>query len=119
MAIIILSIFIGLITGVVQFFLLYKFVTSVTGGQMGKKTVIFGLTQFLFPFAVLVICAFLLTDNLMWIGIAAAASLIISAVIRFVFASRFDELKKSNELKKSKELKSSKENSKEQKKKKV
>ena len=101
MLIIILSVLIGLVTGIIQFFLLYKFVTSVTGGKQGIKTLIFAVTQFLFPFAVLVLCAFLLTDNLMWIGIGAAASLIISAVIRFIFAPRFDK-KKSEKKKKGK-----------------
>ena len=90
MPIIILSIFIGVVTGVIQFYLLYKFVTSVTGGKSGSKTAIFAITQFLFPFAVLVICAFLLTDNLMWIGIGAAASLIISAIIKFILTPKFE-----------------------------
>jgi len=97
MPVILLSILIGIITGVIQFYLLYKFVTSVTGGKSGIRTLIFAITQFLFPFAVLVICAFLLTDNLMWIGIGAAASLIICAVIRFVFAPRFEKKEKAKD----------------------
>ena len=95
MLIILLCIFIGIVTGVIQFYLLYKFVTSVTGGKSGIKTIIFAVTQFLFPFAVLVICAFLLTDNLMWIGIGAAASLITCAVVRFVFAPGFEKKEKT------------------------
>jgi len=97
---IILSIFIGLVTGVVQFFLLFKFVVTVTSGKSGSKTVLFGITQFLFPFAVLVVCAFLLRDTLMWVGIGAAASLIICAVIKFVFASKLDWMSSSNSKKK-------------------
>ena len=85
---IILSIFIGLVTGVVQFFLLFKFVVTLTGRKSGSKTVLFAITQFLFPFAVLVLCAFLLTDTLMWVGIGAAASLIICAIVKFVLTSK-------------------------------
>ena len=92
---IIIGLVIGLVTGVIQFYLLYKFVTSVTGGKAGKKTVIFAITQFMFPFAVLLLCAFLLTDSLMWVGIGAAASLITCAVIKFVFVSK----QKSSETK--------------------
>ena len=85
---IVIGILIGLVTGVIQFFLLYKFVTSVTGGKAGKKTVVFAVTQFMFPFAVLLLCAFLLTDSLMWVGIGAAVALISSAVIKFVLVSK-------------------------------
>ena len=103
MPLILLSIFIGLVTGVVQFFLLFKFVTTVTSGKFGNKTVLFAITQFLFPFAVLVLCAFLLTDNLMWVGISAAASLIICAVARFVFAPRLEKKPDKKSVKKSKQ----------------
>jgi len=105
MWIILLSIFIGLVTGAIQFYLLYKFVTSVTGGKAGSKTIIFAITQFLFPFVVLLLCAFLLTDNLMWVGIGAAASLITSAVIRFVFASKFEKKPDKNAKNNSKKKK--------------
>ncbi|MCL2821126.1 MAG: hypothetical protein FWD38_09970 [Oscillospiraceae bacterium] len=98
MLIILLSILIGLVTGVIQFYLLYKFVTSVTGGKSGLRTLIFAITQFLFPFAVLVLCAFLLTDNLMWVGIGAGTSLIACAVIKFVFMSKHE--KKNTDKKK-------------------
>jgi len=85
---IIIGLLIGLVTGTIQFFLLSKFVTSVTGGKPGSKTVIFAITQFFFPFAVLIICAFLIGDSLMWVGIGIASALIISAVIKFVFVSK-------------------------------
>ena len=85
---IIIGLLIGLVTGLIQFLLLSKFVTSVTGGKPFSKTVIFAITQFLFPFAVLIICAFLIGDSLMWVGIGIASALIISAVIRFVFVSK-------------------------------
>ena len=88
---IILGIFIGLIAGVVQFYLLFKFVRSVTGGKFSNKTVLFAITQFLFPFAILVICAFLLPDSLMWVGIGMASALIGCAIVRFVFAPKFEK----------------------------
>jgi len=99
---IILGLLVGIITGVVQFFLLYKFVTSVTSGKSGMKTVIFAITQFLFPFLVLVACAFLLQDSLMWVGIGTGASLIVSAIIKFVFVNKatVPEKKKNGKNKK-------------------
>ena len=83
-----LSIFIGVITGIVQFLLLRKFTGAVSKGKMTGKTVIFAITQFLFPFAVLVLCAFLITDSLMWVAIGIASALIICAVTKFVFTSK-------------------------------
>jgi len=91
-----IGLLIGIVTGVLQFLLLFKFVTSVTGGKFGSKTVMFAITQFLFPFAVLVVCAFLISDSLMWVGIGIASALIICAVVKFVFASK---LGKSNNKK--------------------
>ena len=88
---IIVGLLIGLVTGAIQFFLLFKFVTSVTGGKSSTKTIIFAITQFFFPFVILVICAFLIGDSLMWVGIGIASALIIGAIIRFVFASKFTE----------------------------
>ena len=85
---IIVALFIGIVTGIIQFFLLSKFVTSVTGSKFGNKTVLFALTQFLFPFAVLIVCAFLIGDYLMWVGIGIASALIIGAIIKFVFVSK-------------------------------
>jgi accessory gene regulator protein AgrB len=84
----IIAVFVGLATGVVQFLLLYKFVTSVTGGKAGSKTLLFAVTQFLFPFVILVACAFLLPSGLMWLGIGAAASLVTCAVVKFVFLTK-------------------------------
>jgi len=84
----IIALLVGLATGAVQFYLLFKFVNNVTGEGIGKKTILFALTQFLFPFAVLVICAFLLPENLLWVGIGIAVALIIFAVVRFVRVSK-------------------------------
>ena len=83
-----LGFLIGAVSGVIQFYLLLKFTTSVSGGKISGRTVIFAITQFLFPFAVLLLCALFLNENLMWVGIGMAASLIISAVVKFVFMSK-------------------------------
>ena len=85
---IVIGLIVGIITGIIQFYLLSKFVTTVTGGKSGSKTLIFALTQFLFPFAILIICAFLIGDSLMWVGIGIASALIIGAVIKFVIVSK-------------------------------
>ena len=84
----IIAVVVGIATGAVQFFLLYNFITSVTGGKTGTKTLIFAITQFIFPFAILVICAFLFPNSLLWAGIGMASSLIICAVIRFIKVSK-------------------------------
>ena len=88
MLVILLGLFIGVVAGAVQFFLLFKFVRNVTGGKMGSKTLLFAVTQFFFPFTILVICAFLLPESLMWVGIAMASSLIICSVIKFILTAR-------------------------------
>ena len=99
----IIAVIVGIATGVVQFFLLYKFVTSVTGGKAGSKTVLFAITQFLFPFVILVICAFVLPSGLMWLGIGAAASLVSCAVVKFVFMSKKKDSSDKSKGKKSKD----------------
>ena len=88
---VIIGLLIGIATGAVQFILLLKFVISVTAGKAGLKTLFFALTQFLFPFAILVVCAFLIYDSLMWAGIGIAASLITCGVVKFVFMSKSDK----------------------------
>jgi len=98
----IIAVFVGIATGVVQFLLLYKFVTSVTGGKAGSKTVIFAITQFLFPFVILVIFAFLLPSGLMWLGIGAAASLVTCAVVKFVFMTKKKDVPDKSKRKKKK-----------------
>ena len=95
----IVAVLVGIATGAVQFFLLFKFVTSVTGSKAGTKTLLFAVTQFLFPFTVLVIFAFLLPNNLMWAGIGIAASLITCAIVRFVKVSKQKEQTKKKKKK--------------------
>jgi len=81
---------IGVIAGVIQFLLLQLFTgtLSKSKGKVSGRSVLFALTQFLFPFVVLVACAFLLVDSLMWVGIGMASALIICAVTRFIITAR-------------------------------
>ena len=89
MIIIMLGFAIGAVSGVIQFFLLSKFTGAITKGKVGGKTVLFVVTQFLLPFAVLFLCAILLgVEALMMVGIGIAAALIISALIKFFFFSK-------------------------------
>ena len=83
-----LGFIIGAVSGVVQYLLLSKFTGSLTGSKFGKKTVLFAVTQFLFPFAVLVVCAFLLSDELLLVAIGIASALIISAVIKYIVTQK-------------------------------
>jgi len=85
---VVLGLAIGAASGVIQFYLLMKFTGSITGGKPGGKTVLFALTQFLFPFAVLLLCAFFLSESLMMIGIGMAAALIACAVIKYIFFTK-------------------------------
>ena len=83
-----LGFIIGAVSGAVQFFLLSKFTGSLTGGKFGKKAVLFAISQFLLPFTVLLLCAFLLSDKLLLVVGGMAAVLIGSAVIKFIITSR-------------------------------
>ena len=84
-----LGFLIGLATGSIQFFLLSKFTGALTKGKINGKTVLFIITQFLLPFAVLLVSAiFLGVEALMMIGIGIATALIVCAVVKFIFVSR-------------------------------
>ena len=82
---------IGAVSGVVQFLLLSKFTRSATGGKFNNKTVLFAVCQFLLPLGVLVGCAFLLREALIWTGAGIAGSLIVCAVVHFIIARKKDK----------------------------
>jgi len=88
-----LGLIIGIISGTVQFFLLSRFTGAVTKGKFSNKTVIFALTQFLFPFGVLVVCAFFIPDSLVWAGVGMGSALVISAVTKFILTARGADVK--------------------------
>lgn len=78
-----LGFIIGAIAGTVQFIILSKFTGSVSKGEVKKNTVLFAILQFLFPFIVLLGCAFFLYESLIWTGTGIVASLVICAAVRF------------------------------------
>ena len=79
---------IGACSGFLQFILLAKFAGAVTGEGLDNKTALLGAMQFFLPLVVLLCCAFLLYDSLVWAAVGMAASLVACALIRFVKKSR-------------------------------
>jgi len=75
---------IGAASGAVQFWLLLKFTNAVTRGDISYKVAVFAISQFLLPIVVLICCALLLYQSLLFTGIGMTASLIICAVARFL-----------------------------------
>ncbi|MDR2600085.1 MAG: hypothetical protein LBC73_07395 [Oscillospiraceae bacterium] len=80
----VLGFLVGILTGVLQYFLLSIFTGAVSGGKFGKKTVLFAIAQFMLPFVVLLISAFILDGNLLLVAIGAIIALITCAVTRFI-----------------------------------
>ena len=83
-----LGLIIGIASGAVQFLMLAKFTSSVTGGSFNKKTALFAVFQFALPFAVLVFCALFIQGGLLWAAIGMTASLMLSAFIRFIINTK-------------------------------
>ena len=81
-----IGLLIGFVSGAVQFYLLQKFVGTLSKGKISNKTVLFAITQFFFPFIVLVICGFFISESLLWVGIGMASALIICGIARFTGA---------------------------------
>jgi len=79
-----IGLIIGVIFGLAQFWLLSKFTSTVSRGEFDKKTALFAVFQFLLPVAVLVPCAFLLPNGLLWSGVGMASTLIVCAIVRFL-----------------------------------
>ena len=79
-----IGVIIGAASGALQFWLLYRFTNAVTGGNLNYKTVLFAVSQFLLPLLVLLGCALLRVDSLLFTGVAMAVSLITCAIFRFL-----------------------------------
>ncbi|MDR2590519.1 MAG: hypothetical protein LBC71_06000 [Oscillospiraceae bacterium] len=82
----VLGFLVGIFTGVLQYFLLSIFTGAVSGGKFGKKTVLYAIAQFMLPFAVLLISAFLLEGNLLLVAVGAIIALVTCAVTKFVLS---------------------------------
>ena len=78
-----IGLIIGAVCGAIQFWMLSRFTRAVTGGALSIKTVLFGVSQFFMPVAVLLCCALLFPKGLMWSGIGMAAVLVVSAFTKF------------------------------------
>ena len=83
-----LGLMIGVASGLLQFYMLSRFTKAVTGGSLNTKAVMLGIGQFITPLVVLLICAFLLNNALLWAGIGIVAALTICALARFIFAQK-------------------------------
>jgi len=82
------GLFIGIASGAFQFWMLSVFTRSITSGRFSVRTVPIAVAQFLFPFIILVGCAFLLADSLLWVGVGMAVVLVACAVAWFVYSRR-------------------------------
>ena len=79
-----IGLIIGAVSGVLQFWMLTKFTKAVTGGGFSGKTALLGVSQFFLPLIVLLGCAFLLNNALLWAAIGMIAALVVCALARFL-----------------------------------
>ena len=75
---------IGAVSGAAQFWMLSKFTKAVTGGALNTKTVSLGLSQFFLPIIVLVGCALLFKDGLLWAAVGMICVLVGCAFVQFL-----------------------------------
>ena len=83
-----LGLIIGAASGTLQFWMLTRFTKAVTGGGLDNKAVLFGVCQFLLPLIVLLGCAYLFYNALLWAAIGMIAVLVVCAFVRFIFAKK-------------------------------
>jgi len=79
---------IGVISGGVQFWLLSKFTKLISAGKLSGAAIALGFLQFFMPMVILLGVAFTIRQELLWAGVGIVASLLICAVIKFVFNTR-------------------------------
>jgi hypothetical protein len=82
-----IGIVIGLVVGAAQFLLLLRFTKRVTGGS-GSGFVLFGLLQWILPFAALLLVGLFYTAALLPAGITIAVTLIAGAAARIIIGGR-------------------------------
>ena len=80
----VLGLIIGAVSGLLQFWMLAKFTKAVTGGGLDKKAALLGACQFLLPLVVLLGCAFLFYDSLLWAASGMVAVLVVCSTVRFL-----------------------------------
>ena len=79
-----IGLIIGVASGLLQFLMLSKFTKAVTGGGLDRKALLFGVCQFLLPLAVLLGCAYLLRNALLWAAIGMVAVLVVCSMARLL-----------------------------------
>ena len=79
-----LGLIIGAASGVGSFLMLSRFTKAVTGGAFSAKNILFGVAQFFLPLVVLLVCALLFPNGLLWAAAGMAGALIIGALTRFM-----------------------------------
>ena len=79
---------IGVAAGAAQVWMLAKFTKAVTGGGLDRVAVLFGVCQFFLPLAVLLGCAFILKDSLIWPAIGMIIMLVGFSIIKFVIPNK-------------------------------
>jgi hypothetical protein len=80
----VLGLVVGVVSGLAQLYLLFRFTKAVTAGGIDLKCVALGLAQFFIPFAVLLLSAFLIRRSLLWVGVGIAAALVVGSIILFI-----------------------------------
>ena len=79
---------IGVVSGLLQFRLLTGFTRVVSCGGISHKAVFMGASQFLLPFIVLLGCAFVLGDSLLWAAAGMVIVLVVCSFTKFLAAHR-------------------------------
>ncbi len=83
-----IGLLIGAASGVLQFWLLARFVRAITAGSVNIKNMLLGLAQFFLPVGVLIGVAFIRREELLWAGVGIAGALLIGAVFKYWVLAR-------------------------------
>ena len=81
--IMLIGLILGAVAGATQFVLFARLSKILSSGDFDRKVLFLGIGQFLLPLVVLVGCALVISDSLVWAAIGLATSLCILAVTRF------------------------------------
>lgn len=79
---------VGIIAGVIQYWLLSRFTAYISKGEMHIKGILLGMLQFFLPMGVLVGIAFVKQSYLLWTAIGITVSLLLCAIIKNLINTR-------------------------------
>ena len=85
---VLLGLIIGAVSGAAQVWMLARFTKAITGGGLDKITVLYGVCQFFLPLIVLLGCAFIIIDSLIWAAIGMAVILVGFSFIKFMLPKK-------------------------------